>query len=490
MKIRFGFNPILSLLPKMSFTVTLLIPWPPYKYPKVGLPGLNSQVYYYKQSDNEGIDIVEEYCVKSGPLITNRIGSWNQSQGLRIAEPNINERRADLKGVRLVNGLMPWRVFNTLRTGNGTILESIGPIPDIFNYLSTKLNFTYELVQPKDKKWGSLDLDGKTWNGLVKELMENRIDITTSGLTQTLDRHKAVDFSLPLAVNYATLIGPVNRGQATQFWVYLDIFPIEIWICVAVMTAMNALGFLAMENTRTNNFHRPQDSENFNMFNSLSVCILELLQIGYNVIIASASSKVLFLVMSLFGYLIFTYYTCDLTARMTSGPPKSTVRSFQDVLDNDYHVIVMGATSNEELLANSDEGSAMHSVYYNRMRGTESAFVNTTAVGLKRILTEEKTLYYSLSFTVLGLSDFEALDIAERVKSYNGWAFKKGSELTSFFNYHLLRMDENGLLRKIFHVSLGGRSVNLLRTTYFWFSEMELHGGGGVRGRRSPLFGL
>jgi hypothetical protein len=46
--------------------------------------------------------------------------------------------------------------------------------------------------------------------------------------------------------------------------------------------------------------------------------------------------------------IIFTYYTSDLTARMTSGPPSTPIRSFQDVLERKYKVIVEDSTSNHD----------------------------------------------------------------------------------------------------------------------------------------------
>ena len=56
------------------------------------------------------------------------------------------------------------------------------------------LNFTIVLKSPDDQKWGTLESDGKTWNGMISELLDDKIDICTSGLSITYDRAKVSDF--------------------------------------------------------------------------------------------------------------------------------------------------------------------------------------------------------------------------------------------------------------------------------------------------------
>ena len=59
------------------------------------------------------------------------------------------------------------------------------------------LNFTIALKTPNDGKWGtpgSDDTDNKTWNGMILELLNDEIDICTSGLSITFDRAEASDF--------------------------------------------------------------------------------------------------------------------------------------------------------------------------------------------------------------------------------------------------------------------------------------------------------
>ena len=72
--------------------------------------------------------------------------------------------------------------------------------------------------------------DGKTWNGLIKQLIDGETDLSSAGLTQTLSRDTAADFSIPVATSKSTLITTVAKGQADNFWVFTEIFPPRVWI--------------------------------------------------------------------------------------------------------------------------------------------------------------------------------------------------------------------------------------------------------------------
>ena len=87
-------------------------------------------------------------------------------------------------------------------------------------------------------------------------------------------------------------------------------------------------------------FHHEHDSENFGFLNSVALSVTMIMQLTYNVAVRSPSARVLFYITSVSAYLMFAFYTCDLTARMTSGPAPLPIRSFQDIIDRDYRVVV------------------------------------------------------------------------------------------------------------------------------------------------------
>ena len=87
------------------------------------------------------------------------------------------------------------------------------------------------------------------------------------------------------------------------------------------------------------------------------------MQLGYDLPVQRQGAKALVFVSSLSLLLIFMYYESDLTARMTSEPPTLNIRSFQDVIDQEYKVITYGGSLGaDKFLINSPEGSPMREV--------------------------------------------------------------------------------------------------------------------------------
>ncbi len=118
--------------------------------------------------------------------------------------------------------------------------------------------------------------------------------------------------------------------------------------------------------------------------------------------------------------------------------------------------MAQGSGSSEDRLRYAEVGSPMRRFYDAHMKGNPRAFVNGVAEARRRIIEEPKTLAFG---TAVLDDNLISLDIEERTRSSHGIIFGKGSELTEMFNYQLRRMDENGLLFKIFHVSLIFSSV-------------------------------
>ena len=56
-----------------------------------------------------------------------------------------------------------------VRDDNGNVIDYSGFVFEVLNQISYKLNFTYEVVEPADKKWGTEVGDGQ-WDGMVGQV--------------------------------------------------------------------------------------------------------------------------------------------------------------------------------------------------------------------------------------------------------------------------------------------------------------------------------
>ncbi len=66
-------------------------------------------------------------------------------------------------------------------------------------------------------------------------------------------------------------------------------------------------------------------------------------------------------------FLLFTYYTSDLTTLMTVSSPPKPVRSFDDVIEQGYTVISVEGSADHRVLQQAPKDSAMYRYYYSEM---------------------------------------------------------------------------------------------------------------------------
>ncbi len=312
------------------------------------------------------------------------------------------------------------------------------------------MNFTINLSRSPDKKWGALNPDGKTWNGLVGVLIAGKADLVPAPLIWNSARDAVIDFTVPILEERFTLVAARGGGPEVQLWVYMEIFPVPVWFVGLGAATVLALGFYLVHTLGPVGLHEAYDSEMFSPLNGMSVCILLLIQESYPLVMQSAAARLLFMTTAMWAYLVFSYYESDLTARMTSVPPSVPIRSFEDVITQDYKVLAVDSTATAAALETAGEGTAMRRYYDSNMEDNKAAFVSGTKEGKERVAGEPKTLLFESDLVFVGDKNFEPLKIIDGMGAHSAWALQKGSEFTDVLNYNLQRMFETGTAHQLY----------------------------------------
>ena len=158
--------------------------------------GFLAEVYTVRSVDNR-MEISEVYSIEAGSLTKHLIEVWNVLEEDFIVVKralSIHRRRQDLQGLRFKVGY----VHTSPYTGVGIDNEGnpYGAIPEIINAIAKELNFTYDILPSPDGKFGTADANG-SWNGLIRMVMDRKIDFTLSPTVRTHSRMTVVDFTHP-----------------------------------------------------------------------------------------------------------------------------------------------------------------------------------------------------------------------------------------------------------------------------------------------------
>ena len=380
------------------------------------------------------------------------IGIWTDSGSLMINDPNMWNRRANLYGaiVRVTMIHYPLLSTNFIFDSHENLIGGRGFLFDILHNLEIDLNFTSSLSLSIDGKYGGVISNG-TGDGMVGMLMRDETDVAVASLTYTAQRHKAIDYTIPIFPRvYSSLITSRVTGTTTNLTVYMERFSLMAWAMIALTALILATAFYIVSESGVNSFHFSSDPEKFGLLQSIGMTMMILMQLTYNGSIKSASAKVLFFSSSIFAYLIFTFFACDLISGMTAGTKDVPIKNFQDVLDQGYQVITLSSTSNHEFLLSSRKGTAMHNVYWNTIHGNQDNFFVNLSNALERVSTQKQTLLWGTDMNIMGKHDmFSVLKLEDGITTQSGWGIQKASEYSELLNYWLHKLDESGLKDRI-----------------------------------------
>ena len=362
------------------------------------------------------------FLCRNGPLIEQNIGTWRQDEGLLVYEPDMWQRRSNLHGATIRFTSLQYPVLNSefIYDKNENIIDAKGYLIDLLNMLEKNCNFTSNITYSIDGKFGGQNDDG-SWNGMVGMVTRGETDVIMTTLTISKSRKTVIDYTVPLFWEYLTLIAPKGQKLQVNYLVYLKIFPTEVYGLIFIGVISFASTFFFISQSGIDSLHSQPDSEHFGFINSIGIAMMFLMQLTYRISAKAMSTRVIFYTASIFMFLIYSHFECDLTARMTCRPTIVPIKNFQDVVQGGYQVVVRPDSSNHKVLKDSQPGTPMHQVYYETMHGDPDQFYNKIDDALDRISNSAKTLYWAPKINIIGKGHlYEALKIDEQRTSMTG----------------------------------------------------------------------
>lgn len=133
-----------------------------------------------------------------------------------------------------------------------------------------------------------------------------------------------------------------SNANDLKFWAFVNIFHWNSWLSLIIIIFCIAMGYIMIRKLEIDNFHAKDDPETFGFLNAISLNILIVVQKDYSITKESLSTRILFLTFCISSFVLFSFYTADLTSLMTSGSAPSPLRSFKDVYDNGYDILMLG----------------------------------------------------------------------------------------------------------------------------------------------------
>ncbi|VDI59959.1 Hypothetical predicted protein [Mytilus galloprovincialis] len=134
-------------------------------------------------------------------------------------------------------GTLPWNPFVILNEKRN---EYTGFTMDLLRHLASALNFTYEITQPLDGKWGA-QMENGSWNGLIGQLERRDIDLVAAPVAVQISREKVVDFTIPYYYDSPAILLKKPDQNAKKWRTLIDPLSEYVILCIFIFLPVTSL---------------------------------------------------------------------------------------------------------------------------------------------------------------------------------------------------------------------------------------------------------
>ena len=331
-------------------------------------------------------------------------------------------------------------------------------LPMRMSYVSfPRLNLTVRTVEAP-QALGAPSENG-SWTGCIGMLQRGEIDVDSYG--RGIHFNPLVDYPSPAYRVPRVMIATIPEGAAPNMWVYLRVFGVTQWGIYLGTLVLIGIGMFFINMVRSEkesiSFGSKRGYRDQYELNAppsyVALVYLYTIQMGSHTTADKTAARIASLTLSILAFVIFAFYTTDITAEMTSGPPTIPVRNFDDIIRHDYKVI-LSSSYLKKILASEEPGTAKHTVYktYVEPRGK----LMTMGEAFKELSMDPKTLYYSCKCAMANKrarpyqKQLVAISLDDDGDAFSSFLLLRESEFLPLFNYYMLKLHEHGIEKWIY----------------------------------------
>ncbi len=403
---------------------------------------LDSNVYtYLRGGKDEGTALTriqELYAVNNGTRRRDSIGVWDEEKDIFLLQkPGEKwERRQDLGGAILTSSNMEDKPFFHEEDITGF---SVDLVMDIASRANFTLDFSFS---PADRKWGARAADG-SYNGIIGVLERREVDISITALSMDVERQRVIDFTHPICRQETTLIVKQQNQTRVDLNVYFYALSIGSWFGVAVSVALISV-VITLPKWFAGGFMCTHIME------ALAKTLLHLGQRDGLFKETKISTRIVFFTSCLFGCLIFSCYSANLTSSMVNQEVP-VVSSLRQVLDGGYRLAMYRDTYLYDAFRQAESGTLHNEVFQKLIKDDPGATYDSADEAHQMFRTNgPKFGAFDLELTFVAFEDLDPVkqfDDKWIVKC--AWGLVKESEFTDFFNHHLLKLKQSGFFNRL-----------------------------------------
>ncbi|XP_059470890.1 glutamate receptor ionotropic, kainate 2 isoform X9 [Neocloeon triangulifer] len=161
------------------------------------------------------------------------VGHWSMGHGVNITDPAAFYE-SSVNNITLIVMTREEKPYVMVRedknlTGNS---RYEGFCIDLLKAIANQVDFNYDIRLVPDHMYGVYDPETKSWNGIVRELMDKRADLAVASMTINYARESVIDFTKPFMNLGIGILFKVPTSQPTRLFSFMNPLAVEIWLYV------------------------------------------------------------------------------------------------------------------------------------------------------------------------------------------------------------------------------------------------------------------
>ncbi|KAG6450855.1 hypothetical protein O3G_MSEX006783 [Manduca sexta] len=272
-----------------------------------------------------------------------KAGTWNSSEGVNYTR-SYGENQKQIVEILQNKTLIVTTILSApycMRreaseklTGNA---QFEGYAIDLIHEISKILGFNYTFKLAPDGRYGSYNRETKEWDGMIRELLEQRADLAIADLTITYDREQVVDFTMPFMNLGISVLYRKPIKQPPNLFSFLSPLSLDVWIYMATAyLGVSVLLFILARFTpyEWHPTHSPEGEKMENIFslaNCLWFAIGSLMQQSCDFLPKAVSTRMVAGMWWFFTLIMISSYTANLAAFLTVERMDSPIESAEDL---------------------------------------------------------------------------------------------------------------------------------------------------------------
>ncbi|XP_046375497.2 glutamate receptor ionotropic, kainate 3-like [Haliotis rufescens] len=351
----------------------------------------------------------------------------------------------------LIVGTLEWAPYVIKRVENGSVRFD-GFCIQLVQELAKQLNFSYTLVEPKDREWSRV-LNG-SWTGLVKLITDKEADIIVAPMSMTNSRVTVIDFTVPYFYSHSALILSKQDPKTNKWMTLLSPFRNEVLICILVSLIFSSVFlFLKEEVTSIIQLTDERPTNKWIRYGDILWYHFGALTANGGAYLPNTvSGRTMLSCWWMFTVIMAAAYSGNLTAFLTDERQKPPFSNLAEMVQQDTYR--WGFVGGSALIALFQESNI--SVYQKLWHRVEESMANDPdwlsqdgEEHMRRVI-ESKYVYISDTTTLESWDDqrrcnLQMLDDNFLFSKY-AVGLSKNSTYTQLFSKQILKMYESGLL--------------------------------------------